>query len=197
MGCETRVYRTRWHPVKLGRVGLLHKGHALGADDGLQSRGAVRPRARKDDANCILALIFAKRRQESVDGHALPARNHRGAQLQFAALDHHHAIRWDDVDVIGLNRDLIHRLRHGHDRGALQNFSQGAVIVRIHVGYQHEGHPDICRGIAEELLKCFQPARRSADTDDGKVQLDDLASARFGRRATQFFGGGGSHGFAH
>ena len=71
--------------------------------------------------------------------------------------------------MIGCDPELIDDFHHRHGSGALQDVPQQTFMVRVQMRYQHEGDAGVCRACAEKVLKGFQPACRSTDSDNGEV----------------------------
>jgi hypothetical protein len=88
--------------------------------------------------------------------------------LQHASGDRHGGVGGDDVDVIGHNPKPLARPDDRHVGGAGQEIGQPALVARIEVLHEHEGHPGARRQMGEELREGLEAPGGSADPDDGK-----------------------------
>ena len=156
------------HGGVFGRFLVLGEGDAAGGLDGPQPTRAVRAVARKNDADGPAAFLLGEGFQEMVDRrvHVL-GRSARG-HLQSAAGQINHLVGRDDVNPVGLQPQIVFGLGHGHCRGAGQQRAERALVGRIQVLHQHEGHPGRFGQVLQKLGHRFQPARRGADADNRK-----------------------------
>ena len=95
----------------------------------------------------------------------------RGFALEkskFSAGDSHRLVRRDHVNAIALDRRAVQNFRDGNFREAGKNFRQNTVVRGIEVRNEHIGHSCFFRQAGQQFLERFEPAGRSADSDDGK-----------------------------
>ena len=99
---------------------------------------------------------------------------------QVSVEDCQASVRWDDVDVIRLERSCRRDLGHWKRERHLQDFRQPAVVVGRQVQNDHVGHRPVRRHMRKEL-----PQRR--DATSGRTQADDhepVILRRLARRLT-------------
>jgi hypothetical protein len=70
--------------------------------------------------------------------------------------------------MIGRDPKPLARLDDRHVGGAGQEISQPALVARIEVLHEHEGHPGARRQMGEELGEGLEAPGGSADPDDGE-----------------------------
>src|SRR5947209_8543025 len=68
--------------------------------------------------------------------------------------------------MVGLSASLAAHFRNGHFTSLRKQFRQVALVPRIEVLNQHEGHAGILGQAAEQFRECLQPAGRSAYADN-------------------------------
>ena len=157
------------HAIVFRRAGFLHERDAAGAENRAQSQSAVGSGTGEDDADGMLPLILGQGAQEGVNGHAVPTRLFRHRELQGAVEDGHIAIGRNHIDAVRRHHHAVLRLRHGHDSAALQDFGEKAGVAWIEVRHQYEGHADVARNLAEELLEGLETAGGRTQADDGET----------------------------
>ena len=166
---DAGVNRALRHAGELRRRGILDQRDAVLGLDRLESRGAVGGGARHDDGDGLAAEVGRQRAEEEVDGQVRPPRIARARQQRERAVeDAGVGVGRDDVDVIALDGHAVADLDHRHRRRAAQCLRQKAVVLRVEVLNEHEGHTRIDRQAGEQLAECFEAAGGSADADDGK-----------------------------
>ena len=87
--------------------------------------------------------------------------------------------RRNDVDAVGLNDHAILDFEDRQARVAAIEFGEDALVIRVEVLHEHEGHAGTCGELAEsvgvlrhageERFKRRQSARRRANADDGET----------------------------
>ena len=164
----TGIHRVARHAVVLRRLLILRKRDASRRLDGAASLGAVRSRARQDDADRLLPGIFRQRAKKIVDRHVLPVGQHARTQLQHSILDGQVGVGRNHVGVIGLHHDSLSHFGDGNLGGPRQDFLQRAAMFGVEVLHQHEGHASLFRQVTQQFGECFQPARRRPDPHDGE-----------------------------
>jgi hypothetical protein len=164
----SRRHRAPRHRIVSGRFILRERNPAL-SFDGLQSQRAIGRRAGKDHADGPLPLVLGQRFKKEIDG----TRRRAGllARLKFQnALCHAQVgVGRNDIDVIGLHRQIVRDLAHRHRRGPRQNLREGAFMLRVEMLHQHKPQARVEWQMLEQLPERLQPAGRSADANDGKV----------------------------
>ncbi len=170
LGHVPRANRHGGHPVVPGRGRVLREGDPARSQYGPQSEGAVGPRSREDHPHRALPLVLGQRAEECVDGHALPTRRLRHAQLEDAVEEREVAVGRDDVDAVGPYRQLIGHLDHGQGRRALDDLGEDALVAGVEVRDQHERHPGVGWHVTEELLERLQSSRGCSQPDDGEPE---------------------------
>ena len=157
------------HPgIRRGCRILRDDDAALGFDEA-QTRRAVRPGARKNDADRPFLLVLRERTEKDIDRAPLRARLARLARTEQVALELQGLIGRDDVDVVRLDRDLALHLDHRHLGMPAEQLGQVALARRIQVRDHDERHAGVARHGIEQLFQRVQPACRRANADDGKV----------------------------
>jgi len=166
-GCE----RCAWHAVKrrFGRVLCQHgattradrrqRGAAVGASAGQHQRHRAGPQ------------IQRHRAQEVVEWQPQRLPGLRRGKVQHAPGKRHQHARRDQVKVIGFDPHPLDRLRHNHACVPAQQFGHHAGVAGVEVLNQNERHAGAGRDRVEQALARRQPARRSANADNGKYGL--------------------------
>lgn len=163
------------HLLVLGRCGVLDHGHAPRGLDGFQAQGTGRSGPGKDDANSPFLLILGQGTEEAVHGRLRGMPLYWPGQTENPSVDGHEMVRWDDVDVIGLDRHVILDLNDGHGGVSGQQPDHEALVRRIEMRHQHKGDPAFGWHRSQELLERIQPAGRGSDADNGWSQPFRLA----------------------
>lgn len=141
----TRGNRAARHRVELGRF-ILGKRDATFRLDRFQAERPVRSRAGKDHPDRALAAIDRERFKKAID-RMLRAAHHLVARLEFqdALANLHPRVRWDHINVIRFDPEIIPDLVHGHGSRTRQNLGQRAFVHRVEMLHQHETHPGVRR----------------------------------------------------
>ena len=145
-----RRHRAARHRVVFGRIILRERDPALGLD-GLQPQRAVGGRAGKNHADGPLALVLRQRFEKEIDRAMRRARLRARLKLQHALRDAQVRVGRNDIDVIGLDPQIVRDLAHRQRRGARQKLRERAFMLRIEMLHQHEPHARIERQMLEQL----------------------------------------------
>ena len=89
--------------------------------------------------------------------------------MQRAVLDRKIDARWNDIDMIAFDRHSIGGLQHFHGRMTAQQRHHHALMRRIEMLDQDEGHPAVGWKRGEQLGEGFEAARRGSDSDHREV----------------------------
>ena len=134
--------------------------------DGADADRAVAPDTREHDADGALATVLGQRGEEGIDRPAKLARRRRRGDLENAILDGERRIRRNDEDTVLFDCGAI---RGRDDRnGALrpEQLDQEALVVRVEMLHQHEGHAGVGRRLRQKALEGGEPTCGGADADD-------------------------------
>ena len=159
------------HAVVSRILRILHDDEPAPVVDRRQPEAAVGARAREDRADGSLAAVFGERAQEEVERHARAVPLARLREPKYAGADRKIEPRRDDIDMIALDRHALRRFPHRHRRVGGQQGGHHALVRRIEVLDQDEGHAGVGRERLEELAERLQSPGRGAETDHHKVVL--------------------------
>jgi len=153
------------HGIVFGR-GVLGESDAAFGLDGFEAEGAVRGSAGEDDTNGALALVLGEGFKEMVYG-AMSAAFHL-AFLKFEpGLGHNHAgVGRDNIDVVGLDGEVVGDLGNVHGGGAGQELGQGAGMVGVEMLDEDEGHAGVWGQVFEQKREGLQASGRGTDSDN-------------------------------
>src|SRR6202048_2727686 len=173
------------HTVVGGILRILHNNEPALVLYCHQPEAAVGAGARQNRADGSFAAIFSKRTEEEIEGHARTVPLARFRELKRACADRKIDPRRDEIDLIALDRHVLRRLQHLHRSVAGQKTDHHALVRRIEMLNQDEGHAGVGRKGVEELVESLQSPCRSAETDHPEVvgpgrslSLSRSASAR-------------------
>jgi hypothetical protein len=107
-------------------------------------------------------------RQAGAPG-CLALRSLARGKTECAVLDRQEAGGRYDVEVVALDTHAVRRLRHGHGCVAGQQLGHQALMRRVEVLDQDEGHRAGIGKRIEKLGTRFQPTGRRTDAYDRKV----------------------------
>lgn len=110
---------------------------------------------------------------------AVAPRLARLARVQHVAVAPEILIGGNDVDVVGLDRDLALHVRDRHLGVPAQQLAQVAFLRRVQMRNHDETEPAVRRHSAEQPLQRFQSAGGRTDADDGEIS-QPLASGGAG-----------------
>ena len=159
------------HAVELGRGRVLRHDHAALTLDGAHALGAVAAGAREDDADGPLALLPGEGAEEKIDGQTQAARLGGLEQLQRAVEERQVMPRRNDVDAVGAHDHAILDFEDRQARVAANEVGEDALVIRVEVLHQHEGHAGIGGGghASKERLEGGEAAGGCANADDGET----------------------------
>jgi hypothetical protein len=155
------------HALQCSGVVLgLSQGQTAELLDGPDADGAVAADTCKHDANRTLPAVFGQRRKEGIDGPAIFACRRRCHQVEYAVLDGQLRVGRDDENAVGFDGDAV--LGGDYRNGALRpkQLDQQALVMRVEVLHQHEGHAGVGGCVSQKCLEGGKPAGRGADTND-------------------------------
>ena len=162
--------RGRGHAVELGVVDALRDDHAGLQLDVADAGRTVGTAAGQHHRHRALAVRVRERAEEQVDDDLAAAVALQRVQAQ-AAVDHRQPLaRRDHVDVVGLDRRVLHHLRDFQARRALHDLRRAALVPRRQVHDDDEGHARRVRQAGEQPRQCADAAGRCADADHGEWQ---------------------------
>ena len=84
----------------------------------------------------------------------------------------------NDIDVVGLDRQVVRHFAHREGSGLGQQARQCAFPRRVEMLHHHEGHIGVCRQMLEQLRERLQTTGRRADTDDRSLPHADFTIFR-------------------
>jgi len=96
--------------------------------------------------------------------------------MQGAMQDRHIAVRRDDVGTVCVDRHVVGRLTHLHARAPHHQIAEDALVGRVEVLNQHEGHAAVGRHVRKKQLECLQSAGRRTDPYDGNAPAAIIGS---------------------
>src|SRR5215212_7731389 len=108
-------------------------------------------------------MRLSERAEENVDGsapHLVPCHI---PDLDVAVLDLQGLVRWNHVNVIGLNTDASFHLGDRKQRRGLKHLRQLAVVIRREVQNYNVGHVRMSGHVREELPERLYATRRRAE----------------------------------
>ena len=149
------------HAIESGLLGVLHDDETALLFHRLQSETAVGAGPREDRADGALTAFFGQRAQEEVEGHARTMALQGFGQPEGAVLDCQIGAGRNEIDVVALELHPVCRLQNLHRRVAGQQIDHHALVLRIEMLDQHEGHAAVGRQRVEELLEGVEATCRS------------------------------------
>ncbi len=154
------------HAVVARGAGGLRDRETAALLDRHQAQRPVRARPREHDADPPLAPVLRQRAEEAIDRRARDLRaGIAGDQDPF--LEHERSVRGHHVHVVGLDRHARPHLLHGHGRLPGEELRQDALVVRVEVRDEDEGHAAVGRHALEEALEGLETPGRGAQPDHG------------------------------
>ncbi len=154
-----RVQGAPGHPVVFGAGGVLGEREPPPLLDRAQPHRPVLAGPREDDRDGPLARVPRERPEKAVDGreHAPELRGLH--QTEVAAVDLQMGARRDHIHPVRLDGLPVRHLRDDHLGLRLDEFGEGALVMRREVLDEDEGHLGPGRERREELPEGLQPAR--------------------------------------
>ena len=154
------------HAVVLGLLGVLHDHQAATCLDGGKPDRAVLPRPGQHDAHRPLAVARGQGREQEVERQALAAGRIRLRQMQQAVHDRQVEAGRNDIHVVALEQRSVGGLHDRHGGLVRQQFHQQAVMGRVEVLHEDEGHAVAVGQPADQPGARLEPACGGADADD-------------------------------
>ena len=159
------------HAVEFGRGGVLHEDHPRFLLDGLEAHGAVGAHARENDADAPLPPVVRQGAEEEVDGQAQTPGRGRIEQVECAVEERHVLVGRYHVDAVRLDYCAVLDLDDRHGGGALEELRHDALVRRVQVLDDDEGHAACSGHVLQELIERLQPSGGGADAHDGEGPL--------------------------
>jgi hypothetical protein len=171
---EHKIHQTRHdgvsrHAAIAGLIRVLRDYQPAAFLDRFQPKASVRPRSRKDHADGKLAVLFRQSVQQKVEGQAGAVTRLGLREVQDAISNRKIRSRWDDIKMLPLYEHSVSRLPHGHGRVAGQQVHHHALVARIEMLDQNEGHAVTYRQRVHKLAAGIEASCRSAYTNDREV----------------------------
>ena len=163
---QAGAHRRERHAVIARAFRRLDQAYAAMFLDRAQADRAVCSGAGKDHAGGVALLVGGEREEEVVDRAAKPARLGEVGQFQPAAADNEAAARWDDIDLVRLDRLAALALEHLEAGLAVEQLGEHAFVVGIEMLNDHERHAGRRAGRGEHLAQRLEPTGGGADADD-------------------------------
>ena len=157
------------HAVEAGLVGLLGDDQAAAFFHGLQPERAIGPGTRKDHRDGPRAVFLRQRMQQEVERQAGTMRGPRPRQAQGAVANRQIGSRRDDVEMVGRQRRSVGGLAHGHRRVRGEQVDHHALVGRVEMLDQDEGHAVAGGHPVHQLAAGLQATGRGADADNREV----------------------------
>ncbi len=110
--------------------------------------------------------MFGNRAEQDIDRCHPPGQAHRASHHAEFVLEHLDlGARLDDIDRIGLDRQVIGDRNHLHRRMARQQFTEHAFEIARQMHDHDESAARIGGGAVKKPLQRLEPARRCAEPD--------------------------------
>ena len=129
------------------------------------------------------AELLRQRAQEEVEGQARAVALPRFGEPQAPSADREIGTRRNEIDMLALERHPVCCLLHLHRRMAGQQIDHHALVRRIEMLDQNEGHAGVGRERVEEPPEGIEAAGRGAEPDDREINTSVRASAMRARSA--------------
>lgn len=145
---------------------LLCKGDAAFVLDGFDSERPIGIAAGKNHADGRIAPICCERFEQRIGRHVSRGRARACNEAQTPIAHRKSGIRWNDVDVIGLDGEAFLGLRHRHRCSLGEEFRQQAFVVRIKMLDDDESHPAARGECGQQFRDRLETPRGGADADN-------------------------------
>src|SRR5262245_40674163 len=152
------------HAIVLGALRLLCDRDSSYRLDLAQPDGAVRGSPGKDNSNRTVLGVLGQRTEKEVDRHELPLVTRTRDQVQLAFLDPHVRIRWDDINVIRLQKHAIADLNHRETRRPAKKMGKNARMPGGQMLNEHDRHAGRFLEGMQQLSKRLESTGRRADS---------------------------------
>ena len=176
------------HAVIVGFAGFLRDDEAALRLYRLEPKAAVGAGSREDHADGARAIFARQRIQQEIEREARAVALLRSRNPQRPFVGRKIDAGRNDIDALAFDRHSVGRLQDRHRRVAREQVHHHAVVARVEVLDDYEGHA-VARGQrVEQLPAGLEAAGRGADRDDreirvaagGKGLLDPTRSLRLG-----------------
>ena len=159
------------HAVIVGFADFLRDDEAAFRLDRLEPNAAVGAGSREDHADRARAAFARQRIQQEVErqAHAVPRLRPRKPQRRLVVHREIDAGR-NDIDALAFDRHSVGRLQDRHRRVAGEQVDHHAVVARVEVLDEDEGHAVIGGQRAEQLPAGVEAAGRGADRHDREIR---------------------------
>ena len=157
------------HAVESGLLRVLHDDEPAFLLHRLQSETAVGAGPGEDRADGALTAFLGQRAQEEVEGHARAMALQGLGQPEDAVPDCQIGARRNEIDVVAFELHPVCSLQNLHRRVAGQQIDHHALVLRIEMLDQHEGHAVVGRQGVEELLEGVETTCRRPQCNDREI----------------------------
>ena len=160
------------HAVVVGFADFLRDDEAAFRLDRLEPNAAVRAGSRENHADRARAAFARQRIQQEVERQAHAVTRLRSRQPQRGLVVHREIDAGrNDIDALAFDRHSVGRLHDRHRRVAGEQVDHHAVVARVEVLDDDEGHAVVGGQRAEQLPARVKAAGRGADRHDGKIRV--------------------------
>ena len=174
-GAEHHIHRAgrdraSWHAIIVGFADILRDDETTALLDRLQAKTAVGAGSRKDHADGASSIFASQGIQQEVERQscAVPRLRLRKPQRPFS-VDREIDARRNDIDALAFDFHPVGRQQDWHRRMARQQIHHHAVVARVEVLHDDEGHAIDRRKRVQEFAARVEAAGRGADRDDRKI----------------------------
>ena len=158
------------HPIIIGFGDILRDDETTAFLDRFQAKTAVGAGSGKDHANGARAMLASQGIQQEVERkpRAVSRLRLRKPQRPFF-VDREIDARRNDVDAVPFDSHAVCRQQDRHRCVARQQIHHHAVVARVEVLHDDEGHAVDGRQRVQKLPARVKPSGRGADCDDRKL----------------------------
>ena len=158
------------HAVIVGFADVLRDDEAAFRLHRFQAETAVRAGSGKDHADGARSVFASQRIQEEVERKPRAVSRLRLRNPQRAlVVDRQIDARRNDIDALAFDRHSLDRLQDRHRRVARKQIDHHAVVARVEMLHDDEGHAVDGRQRVQKLPAGVEASGRSADGDDRKI----------------------------
>ena len=122
-------------------------------------------------------LLLGQRAEEKIDRHTKAVSFYRLGQMQRAVFERQELIRWNRVNAVRLDDQVIYGLSNFHCSAAGQNRRHVALVLRIQMLDHHESQSVVCRHRLEKFFQRPHPAGRCPKADYFNISSHDLSES--------------------
>ena len=165
-GCDSAAR----HAVIVGFADVLRDDEAAFRLHRFQAETAVGAGSGKDHADGARPVFASQRIQEEVERKPRAVSRLRLRNPQRAlVVDRQIDARRNDIDALAFDRHSLGRLQDRHRRVARKQIDHHAVVARVEMLHDDEGHAVDGRQRVQKLPAGVEASGRSADGDDRKI----------------------------